>query len=527
VTNRDAINSKGVNRRDFMKETAAGVGVVAAAGSGLLSKQVAQAGTAESGALQGTVPQIPPSQIKETIATDVVVVGMGISGMCAALSAIDGGAKTVILEKGAQNNARGFDDGCVNSSVHKEAGIHINREELIGELMKQANYRVDQRLITTWVDKSGEAIDWLRAKVEPKGQKPTIAAASYSMVQVAQDQEGPYKVYRTAVNWPGMNAAIMSIVEAEIREKGGDVRFQTPAVQLIREGTGRVTGVIAKTPAGVYLRFNARKGIILSCGGYDNNPEMMKRYLRPADLRIEKFNSQNQLCTGDGHNMGLAIGADMDEPPHCMIVGNGVIQGKVEFYTVMFTPFLRVDKLGRRYVNEDSDYCRAANANSVLPGAFHWSVLDSSNEDGAKQMTRHVASGAIFTADTIEELAKKMEVVPGVFKATIDRYNQMAKNKKDEDFGVYPEKMRPVVKAPFYAMQVRNFALVTISGLKINENMQVLDKEGKVIPGLYASGNTSGGFFADTYPRNVHGISHGRAITFGRIAAKHAAAQKG
>jgi fumarate reductase flavoprotein subunit len=87
--------------------------------------------------------------------------------------------------------------------------------------------------------------------------------------------------------------------------------------------------------------------------------------------------------------------------------------------------------------------------------------------------------------------------------------------------------MKPVVKAPFYATQVRNFALVTVRGLKNNENMQVLDKEGKVIPGLYASGNTSGGFFADTYPRNVHGISHGRAITFGRLAGKHAAAQKG
>jgi fumarate reductase flavoprotein subunit len=109
---------------------------------------------------------------------------------------------------------------------------------------------------------------------------------------------------------------------------------------------------------------------------------------------------------------------------------------------------------------------------------------------------------------------------------SIDRYDSMAKNKKDEDFGVHPGKMMPVIRAPFYAVQVRNFALVTVSGLKINENMQVLDKEGPVIPGLYASGNTSGGFFANTYPRNVHGISHGRAITFVRLAGKHAAAQK-
>jgi len=83
-----------------------------------------------------------------------------------------------------------------------------------------------------------------------------------------------------------------------------------------------------------------------------------------------------------------------------------------------------------------------------------------------------------------------------------------------------------VEKPPFYAMQVRNFALVTVSGLRVNEHLQVLDKEGKPIPGLYAAGNTSGGFFADTYPRNVHGISHGRAITFGRLAGLNAAAEK-
>jgi fumarate reductase flavoprotein subunit len=87
--------------------------------------------------------------------------------------------------------------------------------------------------------------------------------------------------------------------------------------------------------------------------------------------------------------------------------------------------------------------------------------------------------------------------------------------------------MKPIEVAPYYAVKVLNFCLVTISGLTISTNMQVIDTEGNVIPGLYASGNTSGGFFADTYPRNVHGASHGRAMTFGRLAALHAASQEG
>lgn len=522
-------NTRGVSRREFMKKSAAGAGFATVLGAGFLPASPGGVPAEGGGGPQTSAPVIDPGQIKETLTADIVVAGLGISGLCAALTAVESGAKTIALEKGETNNARGFDDGCVNSSVHREAGVLYDREELIGELMRQANYRVDQRLITAWVDHSGEAIDWLRGLAEPRGVKASLGEA--------EEREGPYKVYRTAVNWTGQNAKLLAVVEQLIREKGGDLRFKTAAVQLIREKKGPVTGVIARQADGGLSRINAGKGVILCTGGYDNNPEMMRKYLRPSDLRIEKFNSRNTLCTGDGHSMGLAVGAALDEPPHCLITGNGIINNKVEFYLIMFTPWLRVDALGRRYVNEDSDYCRQANANSLLPRHFNWSVLDSRWAEGPesesqymnyvkKQMENYISQGVVITAGTLEELAAKIQVEPEVFKATVARYNELAKNKKDLDFGVAGDKMKPVEKPPFLAMQVRNFALVTVSGLRINEHMQVLDTEGSVISGLYAAGNTSGGFFADTYPRNVHGISHGRAITFGRLAAKHAGARK-
>jgi len=518
-------NNRGVYRRDFIKGTAVGVGAVAV-GGGLASMEAAHGRAAEPVQPQETV--IPASRIKETIAADVVVVGAGIAGMCAALTAVEAGAKTILLEKGATHNGRGGDDGCFNSSVHKEAGVLYDREEMIAELMKQANYRVDQRLITLWVDHSGEAIDWLRALVAPKGLKATLNSSD-------TNREGPYKVFQTAVTFTGQNAKLLAVLEKIAKEKGVDIRYKTPGVQLVRQGSGRVAGIIAKNEGGDYIQFNARKGIILSTGGYDNDPEMMKKYLRPSDLRIEKYNSANKICTGDGHKMGLTVGADMDEAPHALIVGNGVVNNGDEFYLVMFTPWLRVDRLGRRYVNEDSDYCRAANANAILPEHFNWSVLDSSASGGddqeaaymRKQLERYVKEGVALSAATPEELAGKMQVDPVVFKATVARYNKLAEDKKDADFGVDADKMRPVEKPPFYALQVRNFALVTISGLKVNTKLQVVDKKGEPILGLYAAGNTSGGFFSDTYPRNVHGISHGRAITFGRLAAKNAAAEKG
>jgi fumarate reductase flavoprotein subunit len=521
--NEETKKKKDVNRRDFMKRTAAGVGVAAASGSGLLSAGITRARIKSDDSPEVTVPQISPSQIKETVSADVVVVGAGISGACAALSAIEAGAKTVLLEKGGNYTARGNDNGCVSSSVHREAGVILNREELIAELMIQANYRVDQRLLTVWADHSGEAVDWLRSKVEPEGLK-----AFLDLTEGAgdDDKSGPYKAWRTAVSFTGSNARMMSVVMNIVKRNGGDIRYNTPAVQLIRQGNGRVTGVIGRNAAGDHIQFDARRGVILSTGGYDNSPEMMKRYLRPSDLRIERYSSASRICTGDGHNMGLAIGADMDEPPHCLMVCNGTLKNKSVSLLIVDTVSLRVDKHGRRYVNEDGDYCRQANANAILPGHFNWSIFDSSVDSAAKQLAGSARDGIVLVANSIEELARKMEVDPDVFKATVARYNELAKNKKDVDFGVDGKKMRFLGKPPYYAAQVRNFALVSVSGLRINEKMQVLDTEGNPIPGLYASGNASGGFFGDTYPRNVAGISCGRAITFGRIAGKTAAAEE-
>jgi fumarate reductase flavoprotein subunit len=185
-----------LDRRDFMKGTVAGMGVAAASGSAPFFAQSAQASIESVGSPQGIVPDISPAQIKETVSADVVVVGAGISGASAALSAIEAGAKTILLEKGETYTARGNDNGCVNSSVHKEAGVVINREALISELMIQANYRVYQKLLTVWVDHSGEAIDWLRSKVEPEGVK---AALDPSEGASDEDKEGPYKAWRTAV----------------------------------------------------------------------------------------------------------------------------------------------------------------------------------------------------------------------------------------------------------------------------------------------------------------------------------------
>jgi fumarate reductase flavoprotein subunit len=133
--------------------------------------------------------------------------------------------------------------------------------------------------------------------------------------------------------------------------------------------------------------------------------------------------------------------------------------------------------------------------------------------------------GLILQANTLEELAQRMGVPSRAFLATVERYNELARMGKDLDFGKHPSRLTTIEKPPFYAAKTGAALLATLSGLKVNTRLQVLDTEGNVIPGLYAAGNASGGFFANDYPITMPGLSHGRALTFGRLAGLNAAAE--
>lgn len=143
-----------------------------------------------------------------------------------------------------------------------------------------------------------------------------------------------------------------------------------------------------------------------------------------------------------------------------------------------------------------------------------------------KELQECLEDGRAFTANTIEELAQKLEIPVDTFKSTVERYNIMAKKGEDFDYGKERECLATVEKPPFYAGKIPTALLVTLGGLRTNINMQVLDTEGKTIPELYAAGNVGGDFYANDYPVIVPGLSHGRCITFGYLAGQNATAEK-
>lgn len=208
-------------------------------------------------------PPIPEKDIREVAHTDVVVAGGGISGLCAALSAEEAGARVVLLEKGDTCHARGHGNAALGSKLQKEQGIQFDRDEVITEIMRWGGYRQDQKLVSLWADNSGKVMDWLLDMASAAG----IAVIPAKRTDAEHPFHGYIKTFGlTHEFYPDGELTVLSLLEMKMRQVGINVQYETPAVRLIRKGRGRVTGVIAQNRHG-YKQFNARQ----SCSA----PEVM------------------------------------------------------------------------------------------------------------------------------------------------------------------------------------------------------------------------------------------------------------
>jgi fumarate reductase flavoprotein subunit len=489
---------------------------------------------------QEPVSAVPEGDIRERVIADVVIVGAGLAGACAAVSAAEAGADTVVLEKGPTTMAHGSYNGVIGSGLQRELGIEVDKAQLVTELMRWASFTIDQRLVSLWADRGGQVMDWLL---------DLAAAAGLSVEVESYPWTGEWTaLYSAAHRFEGGNRTLLSMLEGKALELGVQINYNTPAVQLLRKQDGKVSGVIAATPEGDYRQFNS-KAVVLCTGDYGGDREMLERYC-PWAAESVYSHYYPALNTGDGHKMGLRIGAAMDEVPHCSMVLDGrftdpsvhEITGQA-WLTITRQAWLNVNSRGERYVNEMTPASVVARADMLQPGHMKWSVWDGNWEADVaafgdamgrllppapgyrETLQKAVDRGNIKKASTIEELAQMMEVPQDTFLATVARYNELARTGEDLDFYKPASRLTTIDKPPFYAAKTGGGFYVTLGGLKVNSKLQVLDTDANVIPGLYAAGNVSGGFFAHLYPIVVPGISHGRALTFGRLAGLNAATE--
>lgn len=577
---------KEVSRREFLKGAAAGaVGLASAGVLGACAKEESgTAGSAETSASAaaskssetsaaamadeektesadwlGAEPEIDEGEVVQTYETEVLVVGSGTAGVFAACAAVEEGAQTILIEKlNEEFGGSGIRDtlGAIGSRQQIENKDNPDKFDVITELYRQSNGYGDQRLYKVWADHSGEAIDWYTERCAEGNLSIRHEVDSHT-------EEVRYPIYDIGHSLQmsatlGEHGATMNILKAYGKDLGLEIHYDTAMVKLIKEG-GKVTGLYAQTEEG-YVRYNASKGVIVCTGGYALNPEMLQA-LQPETVKMININYGYPGCAGDGIKACLWAGGVMDEK-HCgMLFDRGGIkadaQGHEDGDGVLFwmgsQPFLKVNMDGERFTNESGCYDHILHDAFNLPNQTYAMIWDANyiedmkrfdshgcsrmfpHENGAESvwplemneeafMKGYRADGYVVSADTIEELAAKLGIPGEALQATVDRYNELYEKQEDEDFGKEAYRLSALKEAPFEGVKLSGgYFITTMDGIKIDTNMNVVDKEGKPIEGLYCAGDCSGGYFADSYPNLLAGAAAGRSVTFGRRAGKLAA----
>ncbi len=489
---------------------------------------------------------ISENEIAETVEVDAVICGAGMSGCAAALSAAENGLKTVLLEKGNSYSARGYHFGVADSRLMREKGITNDIDAMAAEWIKATASRADEDLIRLFLNRSGEAMDWLMDKTERHG----IGAYLYGGIYRGEY----YKEFPGAHIFDCAADGIVRMMIDEARNYGASVHFSTAACCLEQDADGNVIGVIARNPEGRYIRFRAAKGVVLATGDIVGNREMMED-LCPIGLRANNcLNEHAWLETGDGHKMGIWAGGELqDGPLPCSI--------HMMAYSLFVMHFLNVDRKGRRFGNEDS-WTQGRCVSIIRRDPAHpWAylIMDSRWEQQARDTLRygggigwdfvfrewgsdeeltcavakHTLETALeegksaWSAESIAELALKAGIPAEELEKTVARYNELAVKGHDDDYGKRPEFLAPICKPPYYAMKIGGSLLTVFGGLNVDRHINVVRPDKSPIKGLYAIGNVMGGLYAVDYPLLLPGNSHGRCICFGYLVGRELAGLEG
>ena len=475
----------------------------------------AEAALAEAGAdiealKTPVVEEAAPGQtIEKTV--DVVVLGAGGAGVSAAVEAYDAGATVALLEKmpqigGTTATSQGM-IGAYESKYTKERDVHYTFEQMYGNLMSNASYRLDPELTAITIEKSGETIDWMADRL---GMNFYDVIVGYGPLQMMHLVEGAGAAMKTAME----NA----LAGTEI-----DLMLETEAVEILMNEDGSVKGVKAENGADTVIIY--ADAVVVATGGYANNPELTTR-LDPEKAGTWGIGFVGS--TGEGIMMASNVGAALTHTGDMMCVlkdyeimsehnGTSATANVSSFISRDNTVLLGAD--GKRFVNEKDIGYMTQKLNSPVFDQMHkdglgyvWAISDKASLE-AKGVVRGLGMEFI-TADTFEELGEKMGLDAAVVAETLNNYNSYVEAGHDPEFG---RLLLAKLEAPYCAVAVVPCEIITYGGIARNVNAEVIRADGTVIPGLYTAGEASAN-------SAYMGFTLTNAYGWGRIAGAGAAA---
>ncbi len=483
-------------------------------------------------------PPIPESRIAEELCADVVIIGGGIAGLAAGARCTELGMSVIVVDKFKGLVAHGAHIACLDSPVMRALGVKIDKQEFARRWMHTSGSRVNEDLLWLYINKGEEAVQWLLdladGEVELKlygGQYKGPEFTEYAATHFFEKKEGcKYKTF---------GAFLFCEILQEVILNGGNRIMRNTRAEQLEVRDGRVTGFIAKSEDGRYLRFTGKKAVILATGDIGGDPEMLAKYC-PLGLKPKKNGYfPAGLNSGDGHKMAFWIGAAMEEPSWALSL-------HLISYAMYSFFFLHVNRRGKRFMNEDT-WSQAKSIRILMQpqggdGDWAFSVFDSkwfadigqrvhlaggqfteplmaeygqpwNENNGVREaIDAYIRKGACHVADTLEELAEKMEVPVETFVATVNRYNELYALGTDLDYGKRSEMLTSIDKPPYYALKFGPAILNVFGGTLTDTKMRVLDQHHHPISGLYAVGNIAGGLHGIDYPLLLNGNSHSRAL---------------
>jgi urocanate reductase len=540
-----------VSRRNFLtRGAAAGVGAVAIAGTST-QEAVAQNGT-------GT--------IKWDYTADVVVIGAGVAGLPAAITARDNGAAVIVVDENFDIGGRGILSGGRvqvggGHALQQKLGIKDTPDMIFDDWVRfdhtESRYS-DRDLIRVFADENVATYDFLIENGVEFIEKPIRSpdASTVDRIFVTKEWHIPSQVYAPRRNRNG--SGLVRRLEESARKKGVQIFLKHKMTSIVREkhNAGRVLGITTIAGSNA-VNIQARKGVIIATGGHTGNVN----FRRIFDPRLTE--EYQQACEpyvhqgADGELAAMDIGASLWSTANQTVDGAAQITKtrhigcRWGYSSLVYEPdspmfqraratgltvrdwqnMIFVNQNGKRFWNEvDGSHAFFAAAmayngdkTKLNGGGPIWAIFDADAvaREKWKPEPPHVdRDGYFFSADTIPELAaniknpyQKAAISGATLQETVNRYNGFVASGADADFKK-PTPLYKIEKPPFYAAWTTPILHDTLTGLRTNTDSQVIDIRGEIIPSLYCAGEAQGGFAQ-------HGLT--RCIVFGRLAGRHAA----
>uniref|UniRef100_UPI003FEF8C2F flavocytochrome c n=1 Tax=Parasutterella excrementihominis TaxID=487175 RepID=UPI003FEF8C2F len=423
--------------------------------------------------------ELKPVKIEKT---DLLIVGSGAAGFTASMAAREAGVKNLIMiEKmavpGGNSQLAAGGMNAAGTKFQKQAGIEDNPQLMFDDTMKGGKNVSNPDLVRVLADKSNESIEWLDKHGATLSHVGQGGGSSAARMHGPADGAfvGPY---------------LSKFFRDEAAKSNLDLRLNTKLVKLIKGTNGEITGALVKGKhTGIY-QIDA-KAVILATGGIGANPELIQK-LRP-DISPEVKTSNQPGSQGDGIILGENVGAAVVDAKEIqlnptLLVGSPVIVSE----TVRGAGAVFVNKEGKRFISELTTRDKTSAAVSKQTGGVAYEIFDQKVRDKVKQTGAAFELGLAKEGRTLEELGKNAGIDPKNLAATIAQYNKYAEAGNDPEFG-RPKISAKVDTPNFYAIEVTPAIHYYMGGLKINPQAKVIDKNGKVIEGLFAAGEVTGG----------------------------------